>query len=87
MQETPFIPLRKHEELKAQRNLLFRQFLRNPQDTGLALKIKLIDDQIAAWTEQMARERKAELSSMRLLSSPVAQRHHGPNSKKFESRR
>jgi len=87
MQETPFIPLRKHEELKAQRNLLFRQFSRNPQDTGLALKIKLIDDQIAAWAEQMARERKAERSPTRFLSNPVAQKHHGPSSKKLESRR
>jgi len=87
MQETPFNPVRKREELKAQRKLLFRRFLRNPQDTRLALKIKIIDDQIAACTEQMERQRKPELSSTRFLSNPVAHRHHGPNSKKLESGR
>jgi hypothetical protein len=84
MQATPFNTTRKREELKAQRNLLFERFLRNPLDTGLALKIKIIDDQIAACAEQMEQERKAELSSMRFLSEQVAQGHHGPNSKKLE---
>jgi len=76
--------MRKREELKAERKLLFERFLRNPLDTDLALKIKIIDDQVAAYAEQMEHERKAELSSMRFLP---AQRHHGPNSKKLESRR
>jgi len=49
--------------LKAQRNLLFERFLRNPLDTGLALKIKIIDDEVAACAEQMEQERKAEPSS------------------------
>lgn len=87
MQATPFNTMRKREELKAQRNLLFERFLRNPLETGLALKIKIIDDQVAAFAEQMQQERKAELSSMRFLSDPVAQRHHGANSKKLESGR
>jgi hypothetical protein len=52
MQATPFNTTRKREELKAHRNLLFEQFLRNPLDTGLALKIKIIDDQVAACAEQ-----------------------------------
>jgi hypothetical protein len=82
MQETPFNPMRKREELKARRNLLFERFLRNPLDTSLALKIKVIDDQVAACAEQMERKRKPELSSMRFPSGPVAHRHHGPNSKK-----
>ena len=85
MQETSINAMRKREELKAQRNLLFERFLRNPLETGLALKIKIIDDQVAAYAEQMEQEREAELSSMRFLSDPVAQRHHGPNSKKLES--
>lgn len=63
MQVTPFDTMTKREELKAQRNLLFKEFLRNPQDTRLALKIKLIDDQVAACAEQMEQERKAGLSS------------------------
>jgi hypothetical protein len=88
MQATPFNTMKEREELKAQRNLLFKWFLRNPLDTGLALEIKIIDDQVAACAEQMEQERKAELSSMRFLSDhPVAQRHHGPNSKKPESGR
>jgi hypothetical protein len=87
MQETPFNAMRKREELKGQRNLLFERFLKNPMDTSLALKIKLIDDQVAACDEQMERQREAELSSMRFPSNPVAHRHHGPNSKKLESGR
>jgi hypothetical protein len=62
MQETPFNAMRKREQLKGQRNLLFERFLRNPVDTSLALKIKIIDDQVAACDEQMEREREAELS-------------------------
>jgi len=48
---------RKREELKAKRNLLFKRFLKNPLDTRLALKIKIIDDQVAECTEQMERKR------------------------------
>ena len=48
---------RKREELKAKRNLLFQQFLKNPLDTHLALKIKTIDDQVAECTEQMEQKR------------------------------
>ena len=62
MQEAPFNVMRKREELKAQRNLLFERFLRNPLDTPLALKIKIIDDQVAAYADQMERERMAKLS-------------------------
>jgi hypothetical protein len=62
MQATSFNTERKREELKAQRNLLFERFLRNPLDTGLALKIKIIDDEVASCAEQMEQERKAELS-------------------------
>ena len=63
MQATPFNTMKERQELKAQRNLLFELFSRNPLDTGLALKIKIIDDQVAAFTEQMERERKAELGA------------------------
>ena len=87
MQETPFNPASKREELKAQRELLFNCFLRNPLDTSLALKIKSIDDQIAASDEQMKRERDVELNSTRFPAKPAAHRHHGPNSKKLESGR
>ena len=45
------------EELKEKRKLLFQQFLKNPLDTRLALKIKIIDDQIAECTVQMEQKR------------------------------
>ena len=50
--------LRKREELKAKRNLLFARFLKNPLDTQLALKIKIIDDQVAECSEQMQQMRE-----------------------------
>ena len=74
MQETSINGTTKREELKATRNLLFKRFLSNPLDTSLALKIKIIDDQAAACTEQMEQERKTELSSTRCLTNLVAQR-------------
>lgn len=54
MQETPIDAQRKREEMKVVRKLLFKQFLKNPLHTHLALKIKTIDDQVADWAEQMA---------------------------------
>ena len=87
MQATPFNPMRRREELKAKRNLLFKRVLRNPLDTSLALKIKIIDDQIAASDEQMEREREVELSSTRHSSKQLTHRHHGQNCKKLESGR
>jgi hypothetical protein len=56
MQETPIDAMRKRDELKAKRNLLFQRFLRNPLETHLALKIKTIDDQVAKCTELMERK-------------------------------
>lgn len=47
MLENAIDVLRKREELKAQRSLLFTRFLENPLETQLALKIKIIDDQVA----------------------------------------
>lgn len=59
MSETAINAGRKREELKAKRNLLFQRFLENPRDTRLALKIKIIDDQVAQCTEQMERKRES----------------------------
>ena len=53
MQETPIDALRKRDELKAKRALLFQRFLKNPLETHLALEIKIIDDQVAECTELM----------------------------------
>ena len=84
MQATPFNPSRKREELKAQRKQLFNRFLRNPLDTPLALKIKSLDDQIAASDEQLEQERAVELNAARFHSKPAAHGPHGSNSKKPE---
>jgi hypothetical protein len=46
----------KRKALTTRRNLLFAQYLKNPQDTRLALEIKLIDDQVAASIEQTERK-------------------------------
>jgi hypothetical protein len=35
------------DQLKDKRRLLFKQFRRNPQNTCLAIEIRLIDDQVA----------------------------------------
>jgi len=50
--------LKKREELKAKRNLLFARFLNNPLETQLALKIKIIDDQVAECCEQMRQDER-----------------------------
>ena len=56
MQATPFNATKKREELKAQRNLLFERYLKNPLDTRLALEIKAIDDQVAESIKQTERK-------------------------------
>jgi hypothetical protein len=52
--------LRKREELKAKRNLIFARFLNNPLETQLALKIKTIDDQVAECCELMRQIREED---------------------------
>lgn len=44
---------KKRDRLKAKRNLLYGQYLKNPKDTRLALEIKKIDDEVAECTKQM----------------------------------
>ena len=56
MQETPIDAMRKRDELKAKRDLLFQRLLQNPLDTHLALEIKIIDDQVAECTELVERK-------------------------------
>jgi hypothetical protein len=51
------------ERLKARRNKLFEEYLKHPQETNLALGIKIIDDQVAESVERA--ERKRERSSPR----------------------
>jgi hypothetical protein len=47
---------RKREDLKSKRTPLFENYKKNPNDLLLALKIKVIDDEIAECTEHMQRE-------------------------------
>lgn len=59
MLENGIAARKKREELNAKRNRLFQQFLKNPLNTRLALKIKIIDDQVAECTAQMERKRES----------------------------
>jgi hypothetical protein len=47
------------EELKAEREPLFRRLSSNPNETHLALEIKLIDDQIAECNHLIKQQAKA----------------------------
>ena len=46
----------KREALKTKRNLLYKRYLKNPQDTHRALEIKILDDQVAEFTRQIDRK-------------------------------
>ena len=59
MLETAIDLKMKREELKAKRSLIFARFLKDPLDTHLALEIKIIDDLVAEWTEQLEQKREA----------------------------
>jgi hypothetical protein len=51
---------RKRDDLKAERNQLFEQYLKHPMDTRLAREIKLMDDQLAeAAAPSTAKNRRA----------------------------
>ena len=47
------------EELKAEREPLFQRLSSNPNETHLAIEIKLIDDQIAECNHLIKRQTKA----------------------------
>jgi hypothetical protein len=53
----------KREDLRSKRTPLFEKYKKNPNDLLLALKIKVIDDEIAECTEHMQREQFASTSS------------------------
>jgi hypothetical protein len=50
------------EQLKAKRNLLFDQYCRNPQNTRLAIEIRLLDDQVANLTQYSCKQTKVGLN-------------------------
>lgn len=61
LRETAVDVRKKREELKAKRNRLFEQYLRDPSNTLLALEIKIIDDHIAESVERSAKKRPVRL--------------------------
>jgi len=46
----------RREELKARRESLFNKYLKNPDETQLALEIKALDDQVAECVQQLGRQ-------------------------------
>jgi len=47
--------------LKSKRNLLLKEYFKNPMNTHLAIEIKLIDDQIAELTEHLVQQKNSLL--------------------------
>jgi len=47
-------------ELKTKRNLLFKEFFRNPSNTRLAIEIRLMDDRIAELTAYLMKRKRPE---------------------------
>lgn len=56
---------KKRDDLSYKRNLLFKNYARNPQDLGLAREIKVIDDKIAEYTAKMTDDTRAERKARR----------------------
>ena len=56
---TPDLQKEKRDGLRARRKPLFERYERNPDDNGLAVEIKEIDDQIAQCDQQIGQNRKA----------------------------
>jgi len=54
------MPEKKREELRVRRESLFQRFEKNPDEIHLALKIKIIDDQIAECTHLIKQKRKRQ---------------------------
>ena len=54
----PGVWRKKREGLIKQRDKLAAEFTRNPNDLRLALKIKTIDDEVAACTAEITKEKK-----------------------------
>jgi hypothetical protein len=53
---------KKREGLKSRRVRLSKEFDKNPNDLRLGLKIKAIDDEIAACTEHITKEKRLSLN-------------------------
>lgn len=49
---------KKLQELRAEREPLYRQFVNNPNEIHLALQIKMLDDQIAECNQLIQQKKK-----------------------------
>ncbi len=58
MSSVPSVWRKKREILIAQRDKLAREFDKNPNDLRLGVKIKAIDDEVAACTEEITKEKR-----------------------------
>lgn len=47
------------DQLKQERDLLLKTYLKNPMQARLAIEIKFIDDRIAELTEHLVRQKKS----------------------------
>jgi hypothetical protein len=63
---------KKRQKLTAERNPLFERFSRTPQDIHLAVEIKLIDDQVAEYTDRMRRNRETPREARHFHSKTIS---------------
>jgi hypothetical protein len=61
MQKPTIDEKRVRDQLKSKRNLLLKEYFKNPMNTHLANEIKLIDDQIAELTEHLVQQKNSLL--------------------------
>jgi hypothetical protein len=61
MQKPTIDEKRVRDQLKSQRNVLLKEYFKNPMNTHLAIEIKLIDDQIAELTEHLVQQKNSLL--------------------------
>ena len=64
MSSVPSVWRKKREVLIKQRDKLAAEFTRNPNDLRLALKIKTIDDEVAAYTEEIRKEKRRNIAGL-----------------------
>jgi hypothetical protein len=50
---------KKRDDLKSQRDLLFKKYAKHPHDVHLSLEIKTLDDEIAECTQKMEQETRS----------------------------
>lgn len=63
MQEPTIDKDMNRDELKTKRKLVFRQICKNPENTSLAIEIRLIDDQVANLVERRLSKRTGSTKS------------------------